>query len=74
MNVKGEMVNLSEKIGEGETEIPTVEEEDVGLLEESIAPRKNLPPLLLELGNSLYLCFLHQILNLKGRTFANVCY
>jgi len=47
---EGEMVNLSEKIGEGETEIPTVEEEDVGLLEESIAPRKNLPPLLLELG------------------------
>ena len=69
MNVKGEMVNLSEKIGEGETEIPTVEEEDVGLLEESIAPRKNLPPLLLELGNSLYFCFFTSDIKLKF-----VCY
>jgi len=30
--------------------IDNVEEEELGLLEESIAPRKNLPPLLLELG------------------------
>jgi len=47
---EGEMVNLNEKAESAETEIPSVEEEDVGLLEESIAPRKNLPPLLLELG------------------------
>eukprot|EP00088_Acartia_fossae_P056673 TRINITY_DN6600_c0_g1_i3.p1 TRINITY_DN6600_c0_g1~~TRINITY_DN6600_c0_g1_i3.p1 ORF type:complete len:1013 (-),score=323.42 TRINITY_DN6600_c0_g1_i3:32-3070(-) len=46
---EGEMVNLSEK-GDVETEIPVVEEEELGLLEESVAPRKNLPPLLLELG------------------------
>jgi N-acetyltransferase 10 len=46
---EGEMVNLNEK-AEGKTDIPTVEEEDLGLLEEALAPRKNLPPLLLELG------------------------
>lgn len=38
------------KEGEGETEMPTVEEEDLGLLEETISPRRNLPPMLLELG------------------------
>ena len=52
------MVNLNEKAESAETEIPSVEEEDVGLLEESIAPRKNLPPLLLELGKIIVVVIL----------------
>ena len=35
---------------EGQETIDRVEEEEVGLLEESLAPRRNLPPLLLEVG------------------------
>jgi len=44
---QGELVG----VGEGEAPVITqVEEEDVGLLEETLTPRRNLPPLLLELG------------------------
>jgi len=46
---EGEMVNMAEKASV-EPVIPTVDDSDVNLLEESLAPRKNLPPLLLELG------------------------
>lgn len=46
---QGEMVNMAEKTSV-EPVIPTVDDSDVNLLEESLAPRKNLPPLLLELG------------------------
>jgi N-acetyltransferase 10 len=45
---QGDIVSIKE--GEGETNIPLVEEEDLGLLEETISPRRNLPPMLLELG------------------------
>jgi len=45
---QGDIVSVKET--EGNTQIPTVEDEDLGLLEETIAPRKNLPPLLLELS------------------------
>ena len=41
---------MSLKETESSTEIPTVEEDDLGLLEETLSPRRNLPPLLLELG------------------------
>ncbi len=44
------MVNMAEKASV-EPVIPTVDDSDVNLLEESLAPRKNLPPLLLELGD-----------------------
>ena len=46
---QGEMVNMAEKASV-EPVIPTVDDSDVNLLEELLAPRKNLPPLLLELG------------------------
>merc|ERR1712013_367182 len=46
---QGNIVGVNDDIEEPET-IDTVEEEELGLLEESIAPRRNLPPLLLELG------------------------
>jgi N-acetyltransferase 10 len=42
--------NLMEEDTEFEKEIDAVLEEDVGLLEENIGPRKNLPPLLLKLS------------------------
>jgi len=45
---QGDIVSVKET--EGNTQIPTVEDEDIGLLEETLAPRKNLPPLLLELS------------------------
>jgi len=45
---QGKIVAVREDIDE-ET-IDQVEEEELGLLEETLAPRKNLPPLLLELG------------------------
>eukprot|EP00090_Calanus_glacialis_P035806 TRINITY_DN61083_c0_g1_i1.p1 TRINITY_DN61083_c0_g1~~TRINITY_DN61083_c0_g1_i1.p1 ORF type:complete len:1016 (-),score=368.39 TRINITY_DN61083_c0_g1_i1:49-3096(-) len=45
---QGKIVGVREEMEE-ET-IDQVEEEELGLLEESLAPRKNLPPLLLELG------------------------
>lgn len=45
---QGSMVGVRE-VQEEET-IDKVEEEELGLLEESLAPRRNLPPLLLELG------------------------
>jgi len=46
---QGNIVGVNDDIEEPET-IDTVEEEELGLLEESVAPRRNLPPLLLELG------------------------
>jgi len=45
---QGKIVAVREDMEE-ET-IDQVEEEELGLLEETLAPRKNLPPLLLELG------------------------
>ena len=42
--------NLMEEDAELKEEIDSVLEEDVGLLEENIGPRKNLPPLLLKLS------------------------
>jgi len=45
---QGEIVSVKET--DAETEMTRVEEEDIGLLEETISPRRNLPPLLLELG------------------------
>ena len=45
---EGKIVCVREEVGE-ET-IDQVEEEELGLLQESLAPRKNLPPLLLELS------------------------
>ena len=48
---QGEMVGLAEEgVGETEEEDMKVAEEEVGLLEEAIQPRKNLPPLMMELG------------------------
>ncbi|XP_060086378.1 RNA cytidine acetyltransferase-like [Ylistrum balloti] len=47
---EGNIPNLSETVNDTETEISTVGEEDVNLLEERIKPRKNLPPLLLKLS------------------------
>merc|ERR1719430_2673955 len=46
---QGSIVGVKEASDEPET-IDKVEDEELGLLEESIAPRRNLPPLLLELG------------------------
>ena len=45
---EGKIVGIREE-GEEET-IDEVQEEELGLLQESVAPRKNLPPLLLELS------------------------
>ncbi|XP_033752198.1 RNA cytidine acetyltransferase-like isoform X1 [Pecten maximus] len=47
---EGNIPNLSETMDDTETEISTVGEEDVNLLEERIKPRKDLPPLLLKLS------------------------
>merc|ERR1719348_2060818 len=49
---QGEIVSVAETNTNTaeQQEIPTVEEDDLPLLEESLAPRRNLPPLLLELG------------------------
>jgi len=44
---QGELVGVGEGVA---PVITSVEEEDVGLLEETLTPRRNLPPLLLELG------------------------
>lgn len=46
---EGKTINLSEMV-DTEDNIPTVSEGDVGLLEERIMPRKDLPPLLLKLS------------------------
>ncbi|OWF43305.1 N-acetyltransferase 10 [Mizuhopecten yessoensis] len=47
---EGNIPNLLETVEETETEISTVGDEDVNLLEERIKPKKNLPPLLLKLS------------------------
>ena len=44
---QGAMAGIREEVEQ--EEIDRVEEEELGLLEETLAPRKNLPPLLLEL-------------------------
>ena len=41
---------MEQSVLETDKEIETIPEEDVGLLEEQIGPRKNLPPLLLKLS------------------------
>lgn len=46
---EGRTINLSEMV-DTEDNIPTVSDNDVGLLEERIMPRKDLPPLLLKLS------------------------
>merc|ERR1719430_2882936 len=46
---QGSIVGVKEASDEPET-IDKVEDEELGLLEESLSPRRNLPPLLLELG------------------------
>jgi len=45
---QGKIIGVNEDLEE--EAIDQVEEEELSLLEESLAPRKNLPPLLLELG------------------------
>merc|ERR1719309_832815 len=59
---RGEIIGVKD-LDEAET-IDRVEEEELGLLEETLEPRRNLPPLLLELGerppeplNYLGVCF-----------------
>jgi len=48
---EGEMVNLNENgVEDVCTEIPVIQDEQVDLLQENIEPRRNMPPLLLELG------------------------
>jgi len=51
---QGEIISISENsqaaTDAATDEMPTVEEEELGLLEESLSPRRHLPPLLLELG------------------------
>ena len=44
------MTNIDEEQTIVQEEICTVDEEEVGLLEETIEPRKKLPPLLLKLS------------------------
>merc|ERR1719369_2227440 len=51
---EGEMVNLNENgVEDVCTEIPVIQDEQVDLLQENIEPRRNMPPLLLELGEWL---------------------
>ncbi|XP_064600007.1 RNA cytidine acetyltransferase-like [Liolophura sinensis] len=47
---EGKIPNLSEEGEEPQEHIATVSDQEVGLLQEKLAPRKNLPPLLLKLS------------------------
>ncbi|KAK6190666.1 hypothetical protein SNE40_002478 [Patella caerulea] len=47
---EGKIPSLTEDGSKEEQDIPTIDNEDINILEERLAPRKNLPPLLLKLS------------------------
>lgn len=46
----GKIQNISETSIQEDTEVDNIDDEEVGILEERITPRKHLPPLLMKLN------------------------